>query len=247
MLKYIFICIMVFLAGFIDAVAGGGGLISLPAYMLAGLPTHNAIATNKMSSSMGTTIATVKYALNGFILWKQVIPAVVSAFIGSSLGANLALIVSDAAFRYIMIVLLPVIAFYVLRTRKFDEGQERLTPVRELLVVILVALGVGVYDGFYGPGTGTFLILLLTGIAHLKLTEANGLTKVINLTTNIAALTVYLLNGKVYLLLGITAGCFNVIGNYLGANLFQKGGARFTRPVMLLVLTIFFVKLIFNL
>lgn len=246
MLKYVFVCAMVFVAGFVDAVAGGGGLISLPAYMLAGVPTHNAIATNKMSSCMGTTIATTKYALNGFIPWKQVIPAVISAFVGSTMGANLALIVSDGAFRYIMMVLLPIIAFYVLKTKKFNEDLERLTPVKETIVVIIVALIIGVYDGFYGPGTGTFLILLLTGIAHLKLTEANGLTKVINLTTNIAALTVYLINGKVFLLLGITAGCFNIMGNYLGATLFQKDGAKFTRPIMLFVLVIFFIKLIIN-
>ena len=114
-------------------------------------------------------------------------------------------------------------------------------------VVTQVALGfiafvIGIYDGFYGPGTGTFLLLLLTGVAHMGLKEANGITKAINLTTNLTALAVYLMNGKVIFLLGLTAGLFSIAGNYLGAKCFDKGGAKFVKPLMLVVLVIFFVK-----
>ena len=114
-------------------------------------------------------------------------------------------------------------------------------------VVTQVALGfiafvIGIYDGFYGPGTGTFLLLLLTGVAHMGLKEANGITKAINLTTNLTALAVYLMNGKVIFLLGLTAGLFSIAGNYLGAKCFDKGGAKFVKPLMLVVLMIFFVK-----
>ncbi|MCQ2452693.1 MAG: TSUP family transporter, partial [Oscillospiraceae bacterium] len=115
------------------------------------------------------------------------------------------------------------------------------------LISMVVAFAIGIYDGFYGPGTGTFLLLLLTGIAHMELTKANGLTKVINLTSNIAALTVYLINGKALLALGLCAGVFNIAGNYIGASLFKKGGAKFTRPVMILVLLIFFIKVLYEL
>ncbi len=244
MLTFLIVCPLVFLAGFVDAIAGGGGLISLPAYLIAGLPVHNAIATNKMSSSMGTTIATVKFGLKGFIPWKLAPFCVAMAFAGSAVGANIALSVSDRFFKIILLFILPLTAFYVLRNKSMAKEQEEFSFAKTTIISMIVAFVIGIYDGFYGPGTGTFILLLLNGLAHMKVTTANGLTKVINLSTNISALAVYLLNGKVLLLLGITAGLFNVAGAYLGASVFEKGGAKSTRPVMLVVLVIFFIKII---
>ena len=106
---------------------------------------------------------------------------------------------------------------------------------------------VGIYDGFYGPGTGTFLILLLTGITRIRLTSANGLTKVINWSTNVAALTVYLLNAKVLIPLGLLAGIFNIAGNYIGANMFSKNSSKYTRPFLLFILIVFYIKLLIEL
>jgi len=241
---FLIVCPLVFLAGFVDAIAGGGGLISLPAYLIAGLPSHSAIATNKLSSAMGTTLATVRYARSGFVPWKLAAFSIVAALVGSSLGANLALLLDDRVFKIVMLVILPLTAAYLLRKRTLrDDRPAHSFPVTAIISAV-VSLGIGVYDGFYGPGTGTFLILLLTGLAHLKLNEANGLTKVINLSTNIAALTVYLVNGRVLYPLGLAAGCFNILGNYLGTKYFIKGGARSMRPVMLLVLVLFFVKVL---
>ena len=211
---YLLVCPMVFLAGLIDAVAGGGGLISLPAYLIAGLPAHNAIATNKMSSSMGTTIATVRYGMAGFIPWKVASFCVVTAMIGSQLGARLALMLSDRAFTIVMLVILPVTAWYVLRGKVLDAEYEPFGAKKTTLLSMVIALAVGVYDGFYGPGTGTFLLLLLTALGHMPLQMANGTTKAINLTSNITALVVFLLNGKVLLPLGIVAGLFNIAGNW---------------------------------
>ncbi len=246
-LSYLIVYPMVFLAGLVDSIAGGGGLISLPGFMFAGLPVHNAIATNKLCSSMGTTMATWKYARNGFIQLRQVIPCVVTAMLGSSCGARLALQVSDEYFRIIMMLALPVIAFYVLRSKHFDETKQPFPEGKTMVFSACIALVIGVYDGFYGPGTGTFLILLLTGVAHLPLTRANGTTKAINLSTNYAALAVFLLNGKAMILLGLTAGLFNMAGNYIGAAYFTKTGAKSVRPVMLVVLVLFFIKLVFRL
>lgn len=244
---YLLVCPMVFLAGLIDAVAGGGGLISLPAYLIAGLPAHNAIATNKMSSSMGTTIATVRYGLAGFIPWKVASFCVVTAMIGSQLGAKLALMLSDRAFTVVMLVILPVTAWYVLRGKALETEKEPFGTKKTILLSMVIALAVGVYDGFYGPGTGTFLLLLLTALGHMPLQMANGTTKAINLTSNITALVVFLLNGKVLLPLGIVAGLFNIAGNYLGARLFEKGGAKAVKPVMIVVLVIFFLRVITDL
>ena len=244
---YRLVCPLTFLAGLVDAVAGGGGLISLPAYLIAGLPVHNAIATNKMSSSMGTTIATVRYGMSGFIPWKIALFCAVFAMVGSNIGANLALLLSDRVFKIVMLVILPLTAWYVLRGRALDGEREAFTAKKTTLIAMGIALAVGVYDGFYGPGTGTFLLLGLTALGHMPLQEANGTTKVINLTSNITALTVFLINGKVLLPLGIVAGLFNVAGNYLGARMFEKGGAKAVKPVMIVVLVIFFIRVITDL
>ena len=112
---------MVFLAGFVDAIAGGGGLISLPAYLIAGVPTHMALGTNKMSSMMGTAIATGRFAKNGYIQFKKVVWFIVAALIGSSIGSNLTLLVSDKILQYMMIVILPIVAFYVMRNKKMGD------------------------------------------------------------------------------------------------------------------------------
>lgn len=244
MLNYIIICPLVFLAGFIDAIAGGGGLISLPAYIFTGLPVINCIATNKMSSSMGTTIATVKYAKGGFIPWKLALFCIPCAFAGSTIGANIALSISNEVFRIIMLIILPLTAVYVLTRKELTSKKEPHFFKVMLILSMLIAFAIGIYDGFYGPGTGTFLILLLTAIGRMRVEEANGLTKTINLSTNIAALTVYIINGQVLLPLGIVAGCFNIAGNYLGASKFTSGGTKIVKPIMVLVIVIFFIKVI---
>ena len=244
MLNYIIICPLVFLAGFIDAIAGGGGLISLPAYIFTGLPVINCIATNKMSSSMGTTIATVKYAKGGFIPWKLALFCIPCAFAGSTIGANIALSISNEVFRIIMLIILPLTAVYVLTRKELTSKKEPHSFKVMLILSMLIAFAIGIYDGFYGPGTGTFLILLLTAIGRMRVEEANGLTKTINLSTNIAALTVYIINSQVLLPIGIVAGCFNIAGNYLGASKFTSGGTKIVKPIMVLVIVIFFIKVI---
>lgn len=237
---------MVMLAGFIDAIAGGGGLISLPAYMISGLPAHAAIATNKMSSVMGTLLATFKYARTGYIQWKLALSAVLFAVAGSTLGARLALRLPNRDLFIALLFIIPVAAFFVLCRRSFTPGKAY-SFRKTACIAMAVSFLIGIYDGFSGPGTGTFLILLFTGAAHLPLTSANGLTKVINSTTNLAALTVFLLHGEVVLFLGITAGLFGMAGNYLGARYFTRGGAGKTRPIMLIVLVIFYGKVLYEL
>ena len=242
LMHFLIVCPLVFLAGFVDAVAGGGGLISLPAYMIAGLPVHFAIGTNKLSSGMGTTLATARFAKNGYIAWKNALLCIVTALIGSSLGAKLALQLDDYYFKRLILVILPCTALYLTFGKPF-VGEKESFPVRKMILFsALIAFIIGIYDGFYGPGTGTFLLLLLTGIAHMGLKEANGITKAINLTTNLTALAVYLMNGKVIFLLGLIAGIFSIAGNYLGTRCFDKGGAKFVKPLMMVVLVIFFVK-----
>ena len=242
MVQFFIVCPLVFLAGFADAVAGGGGLISLPAYLMAGLPVHTAIGTNKLSSAMGTAMAVGRFSRQGYIPWKGAALYVACALVGSAGGARLALLLDDEVFRTVMLVILPLTALYLLRSRRFGQARDAYLPPKTLAIGVGIALGVGVYDGFYGPGTGTFLLLLLTAAAHMSLENANGIAKAINLTTNLTALVMFWVNGKVLLPLGLTAGVCSVAGNYLGTRFFDKGGAKAVKPVMLAVLAVFFIR-----
>lgn len=243
-MTFLIVCPLTFLGGFVDAVAGGGGLISLPSYLIAGLPAHYAIATNKLSSGMGTSVSTYRFARSGNIPWKRALPCIIMAVLGSGTGARLALLVDADLFKKIMLVIIPLTALYVLRNRSMGEEKEPYPEWKTLIRASLVALFIGAYDGFYGPGTGTFLILLLSGFARFRLGEANGVAKSINLTTNITSLTVYLLNGKVLIPLGLAGGVFGIIGNYIGVSFFNEKGAKAVRPIMIVVLTIFFIKVL---
>lgn len=246
-INYLIICPLVFIAGYVDAIAGGGGLISLPAYLITGLPVHNCIATNKMSSCMGTSIATFKYAKSGFVPWKIALLCIPCAFLGSSVGANIALHVSDGPFRIIMLIVLPLTGAYILNKKEIKPQGAPFSSAVTAIISMLSAFLIGIYDGFYGPGTGTFLILILTGAARLQVFEANGLTKIINFSTNLSALAVFLLNSQVLFPLGLIAGAFNIAGNYLGANNFEKNGSKAVKPIIIVVLSVFFIKVLLEL
>lgn len=247
-MEFLIVCPLAFVAGFVDSIAGGGGLISLPAFIFAGVPVHSALGTNKLSSTMGTTIATIKYAISGYMVRAFVVVGVACGLVGSAVGSNLALMAGDTFIRVFMLVALPLIAFFVLKTKNLDAfADDPLPRGKAIAITAFVALMLGVYDGFYGPGTGTFLILLLTALAHQDVRTAAGTTKAINLSTNVAALVVFLVNGAVLLPLGLAAGAFNIAGNYLGANKFMKSGSSVVRPLMMVVLVLFAVRLVVDL
>ena len=243
--QYLIVCPLVFLAGLIDSIAGGGGLISLPAYLIAGVPPHIALGTNKTSSSMGTVVSAAKLAKNGFVDRRTAVPGGLCAVAGAIVGATISLYVEDTVITHMMIVILPVVAFYVLRSRTLGESEKTgtLTGGRLIGAVCGIGLVMGIYDGFYGPGTGTFLLLLLTGLAHLDTRRAAGTTKVMNLSSNLAALATFLINGKVYYSLGLVSGLFCIAGHYIGSSLEVRGGRRVVRPMILVVLCILFGKL----
>ncbi len=244
--QYLIVCPLMFAAGFVDSIAGGGGLISLPAYMIAGFPTHYALGTNKLSSGMGTALAAYKYAKNKYVDWKQAILCASCALVGSASGVKLALLINDGVFKIVMLVILPLTAVYIMRPKTFSDSDKKpFDEKKTILISMLVALVVGVYDGFYGPGAGSFLILAMTGIARMKLSSANGTAKIINLTTDFTSVAVYFINGgKVSFIIGIVGGLFCLGGSYIGTRFFDKNGAKSVKPIMIIVLVIFFVKVL---
>ena len=239
-------CPFLFLAGLVDAIAGGGGLISLPAYLIAGLPPHNAIATNKMSSTFGTSLTTARFIRSGLISFRLAVPSVLAAVIGSSIGAHLSLLISEAVMKYILFAVLPVSAFFVLNKQFFgDGGTAEVTLDRKTYLTAAVsAFLIGIYDGFYGPGTGTFLILAFSLLAHMDVRMANGQCKAINLTTNVTSLIVFLRSGQAVIALGLAAAACNMLGGWLGAGTAIRAGARITRPIILLVLALLALKVL---
>lgn len=242
---FLIVCPLVFLASFVDAVAGGGGLIALPAYLLAGVPMHNAIATNKLSSATGTVISTVRLCRNKFVDWGLAFPCISMALLGSYIGANLALLASDTFLKWMLIPVLPIVAFYVLKKKDLNDGTETEIPRRrQWLICALSSLAVGCYDGFYGPGTGTFLLLLYTGAAKMNVQKASGNMKLANLSSNAAAMVVFLFSGKIILPLGLAAAVFSIAGHYVGSGMVMKNGSKIVRPVILIVIVLLFIKII---
>ncbi|MBR1407802.1 MAG: TSUP family transporter [Clostridia bacterium] len=243
---FFIVCPLLFLTGFVDAIGGGGGLISLPAYLFAGLPVHMAIATNKLSSACGTCLVTARYIRSGMVTARLVPPTVLAAFCGSFLGAQLSLRMDEQIMKTLLIFVLPAAAFVVLNRHLFSDeaGSHFALDRRTFCLCTLSAFVIGAYDGFYGPGTGTFLIIAFTALAGMPMGMANGQAKVINLTTNLTSLAVFLASGQVVWALGLAGAACNMAGSYLGSGLAIRKGAKIVRPVILAVLLLLFIKIL---
>ena len=244
------VCPLVFLAGFVDSVAGGGGIISLPAYLMAGLPAHLAAGTNKVVNGCGTLMATVKYFRNGKVRLRPAIVTAVAALLGSMLGAQLASMVSEAALETAMLVALPCVAVFLVVKRDFgkdDAPAAVIEPRREIIVSALIGLGVGCYDGLLGPGTGTFMILCFTAFLSMDLLTASGCSKAANLASNAGSAAVWILHGSVLWKLAAPAIVCNILGALLGARFAIRGGSKNIRGVMFVVLGLLFVKMLYDL
>lgn len=240
---FIIVCPMVFLASFVDAVAGGGGLISLPAYLLAGVPPKLAIGTNKLSSATGTVFSTARYCKNGCFDLKLALPSIVVALIGSYIGAKIVLVTSDEILKYVLIIVLPVTAFFVLKKKNFDQVKNKPKRKTQFIIAVIASFIIGMYDGFYGPGTGTFLILIYTGLVKLDLLTASGNTKLVNLSSNVAALVTFIFSGNIVYALGFAASVFSIAGHYLGAGMVMKSGTKIVKPIIILVILLLLIKI----
>ena len=241
---FLIVCPLLFLAGFVDSIAGGGGLISLPAYIFAGLPMHLAIGTNKLSSCIGTSVSTARFIRSGFVDWKLAIPSIVLALIGSHFGTKLQLALDERYLKWLLLIVLPIAAAVVLRQHSFPEERGDIAPGKQRAIVWSASLIIGAYDGFYGPGTGTFLILIFCNLGKLDLRTASGNVKVVNLASNIGAIITSLLNGKVFIVLGLIGAVASTAGHYIGSGLAIKDGSRIVRRVVLAVLLLLAVKVI---
>lgn len=238
------LCPFIFLAGFIDSIAGGGGLISLPAYLFAGIPMHNALATNKFSSSMSTIVSTYRYIINKKYFLPVAIPSALAALVGSFFGAKATLALDEKYLRYFLLFALPLIAVCMLANKKFGEVETYNQKSTSKLVglALLSGLVIGFYDGFFGPGTGTFLMLIYAKVLGFNLVNASGNAKITNLSSNIGSLVQFIIGGKVIFIIGIIASVFGILGGWLGSGYAIHKGSKAIKPVLVIVLVILFVK-----
>lgn len=241
------VAVGVFLASFMDAIAGGGGIISVPTYLLAGVPMHMALGTNKVSSGIGTAVSTARFIKNGYIDWKLGIPSVALALVGSFVGTSIQLMIDEVYLKYLLLIVLPVVAFVVLRQRQFPEERGEIDRRKQCAIVWLASFVVGAYDGFYGPGTGTFLLLIYCNLAKMDVRTAGGNVKLVNLSSNIGAFVTSLRSGQVFLVLGLIGAVTSIAGHYVGSGLAIKNGSKIVRPTVVIVLILLAVKVVYEL
>ena len=241
---YLIVLPLVFLAGFIDSAAGGGGLISLPAYLAAGLPAHMAAGTNKLSASIGTATAVARFGQGHHLSWRVGLVSAAAALPASFLGASLQQRFDDRTLRIVLLCILPPAALGVLSWHGKTQTRLRVSSGMTVPVSLLIGAVIGFYDGLIGPGTGTFLIILFTSLLGLSPVDASGTAKIVNLSSNIAALVSYLRLGQVLFLLGLPAACMSTLGSLLGSTLAIRKGSGFIRIMLLIVLGLLLAKIL---
>ena len=234
------------LAGLVDAVAGGGGLIQLPALLVAmpKTPPAELLGTNKLPSFLGTASATASYLRTMRPDFRIAFTMAFPAFIGSALGATVATLIPKDAFRPIILFALMAVLIYTWRKKELGLSDNKWTKsIKTYLIASFFGLLIGFYDGIFGPGTGSFLMLVLVALLGFAFFEASVTAKIVNLATNLGAILIFGANGKIIWTLGLTMALGNVIGGLLGARLAIRGGSQFIRKVFLIVTSLLIIRL----
>jgi uncharacterized membrane protein YfcA len=234
-----------FSAGLVDAIAGGGGIISLPALLAFGLPPHLALGTNKLQAALGTMLATGNYARRGLLERSQLPLGVTCTAIGALLGALLVTRVPSDWLARIAPWLLLAIFVYVVRSPRLGDAARRPSIGVQAFSVVF-GLSLGFYDGFFGPGTGSFWTIAFLGLLGLTLPRATANTKAMNLTSNVVALGWFAFHGDVAWRLGLAMGLANVAGALVGSSLAIERGARLIRAVFLVVVAATLARLVWR-
>ena len=240
----IWLCPLLFVAGFIDSIAGGGGLIALPAYMMCGMPIYYVYGCNKFQCAFGSTIAAWKYFKNGCLDLKITLVSAVTSFLFSMLGTRIIFYLKEEQIRSMLMVLLPLTAILVIFVKNAWNYTETRKPLilSNVIRALLIGMILGLYDSLYGPGGGTIAMLLFTFLFQYDIRTASGNAKLALIVSNYTALLSYILSGNVLYAVAIPCALSNVLGNYLGAGFAIKNGAKIIRPVMICVVTVLVVK-----
>lgn len=247
--QIILLCLAAFLAGFVDAIVGGGGLIQTPAALVL-LPTHpiaSVIATTKIPSFSGTSFAAYQYARRVELNWRFLGLIATIAFISSYLGSQLLTMVSNDFMKPVLLVVLSAVAVYTFRKKDFGQHEELETsPTREITYAVIISLVIGFYDGFIGPGTGSFFILAFISLLGFDFLRASANAKMVNLATNLGSITLFVLQGKIIWMAALPMAMSNALGGWIGARLAIMKGNRFIRIFFLLVVVATLTRFMFD-
>lgn len=241
-----FLMLAAFFAGFIDSIAGGGGLISLPAVLIVGMPPHLALGTGKFMASIGTVASFITYARSKAVVWRIAATGMFFSLIGSMAGTQTALCVDNAVLGKIILFLLPLAALLTFMPIRKGAREKPLSPAILYVLTPVVCTAIGFYDGFFGPGTGSFLLLALHFMLGLNLVAASGTAKALNLASNASSLIVFLFNAKVYWFAAVPMAMANIAGNILGSRFALRGGPQVIRKVLLISLSLLFATLVWR-
>lgn len=241
-LAYAGLFVAAMVAGWIDSIAGGGGLITLPALLAVGLPPHLALGTNKFQSSFGSFTATSNHYRRGIIDVRSAVWGIVCTIIGAASGAYVVQILnSELLEKIIPFLLLAILIYFVFSPRLGDRDQ--VPKLGQRFFYLVFGLSIGFYDGFFGPGTGSFWTFLFVSLLGFNLLRATGYTKLMNFTSNIVSLVAFAIGGNIAFGVGAVMAVGQVIGAYFGSHMAIKKGAGFIRPVFVLVVFVTTIKL----
>lgn len=222
-----------FIAGYIDAIAGGGGMIQVPVLLLSGIPPIFVLASNKMASLFGTLMATIKYAASKKISWKVVSIAILPCLVASYIGTKLVMYLSDGVIQWAILLSIPIALLFLLK--KSQDIKEKNTQLSKKSIILSTA-PIGFYDGLLGPGTGTYMTISMKKFLHLDYIMATASTKPLNMATNVGSAIAFLIAGKVIWIVAIPMAVANVMGSYVGSHYAIKGGEAFIKKVLIFVL-----------
>lgn len=240
LVKLLILCPLLFVAGLVDGISGGGGLIALPSYLIAGVPITSAYACNKMQSCLGTSASMLKYAKSGLLDYKVAFHAAVAAIIGAAVSTGIMLMLDDSAKKIIIAVsMCLVILLTVLSSRiKIDSYSLRrnMLSFKTVFLCLLIGLLLGFYDGFFGPGGGTIAVLLFALLMKYDLRVGCGNGKLVIVIANLTSTIRYIVEGAVIFKIAIPCSIANILGSYIGATLATQKGAKFVKYISWIVI-----------
>jgi len=243
----LFLCVAGFFAAAVDSIAGGGGMISLPAIIAAGVPPHLALGTNKFASTCASFTSTIKFAHSDKINFKLAKYQIGCTVIGAAIGVKTVLSIDERFLQVLIVALIFTVAIYT--SLKKDFGQENrfkeLTK-KNILLGMGFALVLGFYDGFFGPGTGTFLIFSFISVFGFDFTVAAGNGKLLNFVSNIVSLILFAISGKIVYLAGIPMAIAMVLGAWVGTHIAIENGAKIIKPIFIAIALLLMVKLLWQ-
>lgn len=236
----VLLCLFAFSAGFVDAIAGGGGLIQTPAalILLPQFPVATVIGTLKIPAISGTSFAVIQYVKEVVINWRQAGIMCATAFIAAFAGSELLTLVSNRFMKPVIFMVLLIVAIYTYTKKNFGQHTQKThSPKRQTFYAFLICLLIGFYDGFIGPGAGSFLVLAFISFLGFDFLHASAHSKLVNMSTNLGSILLFLLKGTILWGVAIPMAVCNGLGGILGARLAIAKGNRFIRIFFLIIIT----------